>query len=64
MGKGTYNAGVGKGNEDHFIVQHERADDKKGIFQKRVDFYIILLCRAIRLIAIYMKIYKFNLFDL
>lgn len=38
MGKGTYNAGVGKGNEDHFIVQHERADDEKGIFQKRVEF--------------------------
>lgn len=40
MGKGTYNAGVGKGNEDHFIVQHERADDKKGIFQKRVEFIL------------------------
>lgn len=34
--KGQYNAGVSKGNEDHFTEQHERGDDKLGRFQKRV----------------------------
>lgn len=33
---GTYNAGVGKGNDNHYIQQHELAVPKNGTFQKKV----------------------------
>ncbi|XP_037035738.1 uncharacterized protein LOC119073955 isoform X2 [Bradysia coprophila] len=33
---GAYNAGVGKGNENHYIEQHELSVPKNGTFQKRV----------------------------
>lgn len=36
LGKGTYAAGVRKGNDDHFIEQHERAIAASGNFRKRV----------------------------
>lgn len=35
---GAYNAGVGKGNQNHYIEQHELSVPKNGTFQKRVSF--------------------------
>lgn len=36
FGEGGYNAGVGKGHEDHYIESHELADNKNGTFRRRV----------------------------
>lgn len=34
---GAYNAGVGKGNENHYIEQHELSVPKNGTYKKRVS---------------------------
>lgn len=39
LGKGTYVAGARKGNDDHYIEQHERAIDATGNFRKRVTTF-------------------------
>lgn len=39
---GTYNAGVGKGNQNHYIEQHELSVPKNGTFKKKVGWGITL----------------------
>lgn len=36
LAKGVYNAGVGKGHEDHYVESHELANKPLGKFQRRV----------------------------
>ncbi|XP_062544248.1 uncharacterized protein LOC134211422 isoform X2 [Armigeres subalbatus] len=38
FGDGSYNNGLKRGNDQHYIEQHERASDGVGIFQKRVKW--------------------------
>lgn len=37
VGKGTFLAGHVKGNDDHYVEQHERSNATAGTYQKRVS---------------------------